>query len=72
VSFCNTKATVTFLTATLPSHWCILLLRVADGFVGSLNHASTAEFNTTVKQSYALVTVLLRRFRVKNFNENLQ
>jgi hypothetical protein len=25
-----------FLRVTLPKHWCILLLHVADGYVGSL------------------------------------
>jgi hypothetical protein len=46
VSFCNTKTTVTILTATLPSLWCTLLLHVADWYVGCINCVSTAEFNT--------------------------
>jgi hypothetical protein len=46
VSFCNTKTTATFLTATLPSHCCTLLLHVADWYVGCLDRdrVSTAEF----------------------------
>jgi hypothetical protein len=42
--FCNTKTTVTFHTVMLHSHTqCTLLLRVADGYVGCLNHVSTEE-----------------------------
>jgi hypothetical protein len=63
VSFCNTTTTVTFLTATLPSHWSTLLLHVANWYVWCINRVSTSKFNTLLQNKCkALVRYHIRAF----------
>ena len=44
VGFCNIKTKVTFLTATLPSHWYTLMLHVADEYVEYINCVSCSVY----------------------------
>ena len=81
VSICNTKSTVTFLTATLHSQTrCTLLLCVVDGYVGCLhcvsfcNTKSTVNFLTATLHSHTGCTLLLwvvdgyvKNFLFRNF-----
>jgi len=73
VSLCNTKTTVTFLTAKLYSHTLYtLLLRVADGYAGCLHRVSCDEINMLLKnKGSARVKVTHRRNDVKMFGEEI-